>query len=353
MLLGLLPDAPGSAAQRPALVRASRAASVSPVTPEDEGGEDCQGENARGKAAGELDQQLDMREGRRRLSRVGGSRSCPLTLLLQPAGTVGSRWRQKSEGDTVRAVSPAQAWSGQSSEARQLPPPPRRWGDLAKGRHQSAENHCTTEYRVVQASTIPTHRQGIAPARVWHIIRSVLAHGRATLRTWQQRRRERHHAAAGPMEGNILYSLIRCTGGTHSAVHHEKREASAMQGNCMRVTLALGLLVTVLHLAPQQARAEEATPCHREKAMTEAKTPAQYETMASSYDWAAATAHARAAGAHKLAATYRDLAMTGRSQFQIGDHYRQLEQYYERLAVDDTAHAKVCRQLAQAVAQQP
>jgi len=126
-----------------------------------------------------------------------------------------------------------------------------------------------------------------------------------------------------------------------------------MRGNCMRVTLALGLLVTVLHLAPQQARAEEATPCHREKAMTEAKTPAQYEAMASSYDWAAATAHARAAEAHKLTATYRDLAMTGRSQFQIGDHYRQLEQYYERLAVDDTAHAKVCRQLAQAVAQQP
>ena len=39
MLLGLLPDAPGSAAQRPALARARRAAGVSPVTPEDEGGE--------------------------------------------------------------------------------------------------------------------------------------------------------------------------------------------------------------------------------------------------------------------------------------------------------------------------
>ena len=126
-----------------------------------------------------------------------------------------------------------------------------------------------------------------------------------------------------------------------------------MRGNCMRVTLALGLLVTALHLAPQQARAEEATPCNLEKAVMEAKTPAQHEMMASYYDRAAATAHTQAAEARKLATTYRDLAMTGRSQFQIGGHYRQLEQYYERLAVDDTAHAKVYRQLAQAVAQKP
>jgi len=97
-----------------------------------------------------------------------------------------------------------------------------------------------------------------------------------------------------------------------------------MRRRIIRVTLALGLLVTALHLAPQQARAEEATPFNLEKAMREAKTPAQYETMASYYDRAAATAHAKAAEARKLAATYRDLAITGRSQFQIGDHYRQL-----------------------------
>jgi hypothetical protein len=119
------------------------------------------------------------------------------------------------------------------------------------------------------------------------------------------------------------------------------------------VTLALGMLVTALHLAPQPTRAAEATPCNREQAMTEAQTPAQHATMASYYDQAAATAKAKAEEYRKLAATSRDLAMTGRSQFQIGGHYRQLAQYYERLAVDDTAHATVHRQLAQAVAQQP
>src|SRR5262249_37457984 len=88
MLLGLLPDAPGSAVQCPALVRAGHTAGVSPVLPEDEGREDRR--HARGKMTGDVDQQPDIREGRRRLSRVGGSRSRLLTLLLQPAGTVGS-----------------------------------------------------------------------------------------------------------------------------------------------------------------------------------------------------------------------------------------------------------------------
>ena len=111
------------------------------------------------------------------------------------------------------------------------------------------------------------------------------------------------------------------------------------------------MLVTALHLAPQQARAEEARPFNLEQTITEARTPAQHETMATYYDRAAATAHAKAAEARKLAATYRDL--TGRSTFQIGDHYRQLAQYYESLAVDYTAHAKVYRQLTQAVAQKP
>ena len=88
-----------------------------------------------------------------------------------------------------------------------------------------------------------------------------------------------------------------------------------MRGNFMRVTLALGLLVTAFHLAPQLARAEDATTFNLEKAMTEAKTPAQHEAIASYYDRAAATAHAKAAEARTLAATYRDLAMTGRSAF--------------------------------------
>ena len=190
MLLGLLPDAPGSAVQRPALVRAGHTAGVSPVMPEDEGREDRR--HARGKMTGDVDQQPDIREGRRRLSRVGGSRSGLLTLHLQPAGTVGSRWRQKSDGDTVRAVSPPQAPSGKASQASQRSPYPRRWGDLAQWRHQGAENHRTMEYRVVPESTMPTHWYGIVPARIWHIMRSLLAHGRAMRRTWQQRRAEWH-----------------------------------------------------------------------------------------------------------------------------------------------------------------
>ena len=144
---------------------------------------------------------------------------------------------------------------------------------------------------------------------------------------------------------------IRCTDGTHSAAHREKREESAMRGRIMRVTLALGMLMTALLLAPQHTRAEEAAQFDLEKAITEAKTPAQYKTIASYYDQATVTAHAKAAEARKLAATYRDL--TGRSAFQIGDHYRQLGPYYERLAVDYMAHAQVYRQLAQAVAQKP
>jgi hypothetical protein len=42
MLLGLQSDAPGNAAQQPALAPASRAAGVQPLTPEDEGGENRQ-----------------------------------------------------------------------------------------------------------------------------------------------------------------------------------------------------------------------------------------------------------------------------------------------------------------------
>ncbi len=124
-----------------------------------------------------------------------------------------------------------------------------------------------------------------------------------------------------------------------------------MRGRIIRVTLALGMLVTALLLAPQLARAEEAAQFDLEKAIMETKTPAQYETIASYYDRAAATAHAKAAEARKLAATYRDL--TGRSVFQIGDHYWQLGPYYERLAVDDTARAQVYRQRAQAMGQKP
>src|SRR5262249_61421184 len=70
--------------------------------------------------------------------------------------------------------------------------------------------------------------------------------------------------------------------------------------------------------------------------------------MASSYDRAAATAHAKAAEARTLAATSRGRAMTGGSVFQIGEHSRQLGPYYVRLAVDDAASAAAHRRIARA-----
>src|SRR2546430_14424181 len=118
----------------------------------------------------------------------------------------------------------------------------------------------------------------------------------------------------------------RCTGSTRSAAPDEKREESAMRGKIMRVTLALGLLMTALHLAPQYARAEEAMQFNLEKAMTEAKTSAQHETMASYYDRAAITAKAQAEESRKMAEAYRNLA--GKGQVRIEGHYRQLVQDY-------------------------
>jgi len=193
MLLGLRPAALGSVAQRPALARASRTAGGSPVTPEDEGEEDRQGGKAWGKAAEAFDQQPHRRECRGRHSQMRHSRSGPLTLLLQPAGTTGSRARKKREGGTGGAVSTAQASRGKSSVAGQLSPLPRRWGALTKWRLQDAEKHGTPAPRVAQEHTMTTPRQVIVPIRAWHIICVLLTHGRETLRTWQQRGAARHH----------------------------------------------------------------------------------------------------------------------------------------------------------------
>jgi hypothetical protein len=123
-----------------------------------------------------------------------------------------------------------------------------------------------------------------------------------------------------------------------------------MRGHFMRVTLALGMLVTALHLAPQHARAAEATQFDLEKAIMEAKTPAQHAMIASYYDRAAATAQAKAEEARKMVEAYRNLA--GKGQFRIESRYWQLMQYYKRLAADHTARAVAHRQLVQAVAPQ-
>src|SRR5262244_2358354 len=125
-----------------------------------------------------------------------------------------------------------------------------------------------------------------------------------------------------------------------------------MRGSIIRVMLALGLLVTALHLAPPSVGAEEGVQFAREQTMREAKTPAQHARWRLPMT-GQPPPRAKAAEARTLAATYRNLAMTGRSAFQIGDHYRQLGPYYERLAVDYAARAAAHRQLAQAMAQTP
>ena len=123
-----------------------------------------------------------------------------------------------------------------------------------------------------------------------------------------------------------------------------------MRRRIIRVTLALSMLVTALHLAPQHIRAEEAAPFDLAKAIRDAKTPAAHEAIASYYDRAATAAYAKAAEYRNLALNQQHLAVTGRSQFLSDGHYRKLEQYYKRLAADNASRAEAHRQLAQAVA---
>jgi len=125
-----------------------------------------------------------------------------------------------------------------------------------------------------------------------------------------------------------------------------------MRRRIIHVTLPLGMLVTVLSLAPP-ARTEEAVPSALAQAMRDAKTPAEHAALASSYDRAATTAYAKAAEYRNLALNQQHLALTGRSQFLSDGHYRQLEQYYKRLAAEYTASAETQRQRAQAPAQTP
>ena len=126
-----------------------------------------------------------------------------------------------------------------------------------------------------------------------------------------------------------------------------------MRRRILQVTLVLSMLVTVLSLAPPPARAEEPVPSARAPAMRDAKTPAELDALASSYDRAATAANATAAEYRKLALNQQQLAMTGRSQFLSDGRYRQLEQYYKRLAAAYTASAETQRQRAQAPAQKP
>ena len=76
---------------------------------------------------------------------------------------------------------------------------------------------------------------------------------------------------------NVLSSLhLR-----HSAAHREKRKESTMRGLTVRVTLAVLALVATLYLPTQRVGVAEAQTFNLEKAVTEAKTPADHEALAS------------------------------------------------------------------------
>jgi hypothetical protein len=115
------------------------------------------------------------------------------------------------------------------------------------------------------------------------------------------------------------------------------------------VTLAVLALVATLYLPTQRVGVAEAQTFNLEKAVTEAKTPADHEAIASYYDKEAATAKAKAAEHHKLMEAYRNLA--GKGQFRMEEHCQRLAQSYESIAADDTALATAHRQMAQEAAQ--
>jgi hypothetical protein len=125
-----------------------------------------------------------------------------------------------------------------------------------------------------------------------------------------------------------------------------------MRGMTVRVTLVMLALVVVLYQPTQHGGAQEAAKFDLEKAITEAKTPADHEAIASYYDREAATAKAKAEEHRRLAETYRTLAVSGRGQLQpMGLHCQQLAEIYERAAADNAALATAHRQMAQEATQ--
>jgi hypothetical protein len=125
-----------------------------------------------------------------------------------------------------------------------------------------------------------------------------------------------------------------------------------MRGLTVRVTLAVFALVATLYLPTQRVGVAEAQTFNLEKAVSEAKTPADHEAIASYYDKEAATAKDKAAEHRRLAEIYRTQAASGRAPLQpMGMHCQQLAQIYESAAADDAALAAAHRQMAQEAAQ--
>ena len=125
-----------------------------------------------------------------------------------------------------------------------------------------------------------------------------------------------------------------------------------MRGLTVRVTLAVLALVAALYLSTQRVGVAEAQTFNLEKAVTEAKTPAEHEALASYYEKETATAKDKAAEHRRLAEIYRTQAASGRAPLQpMGMHCQQLAQIYESAAADDDALAAAHRQMAQEAAQ--
>jgi hypothetical protein len=120
------------------------------------------------------------------------------------------------------------------------------------------------------------------------------------------------------------------------------------------MTLALCMLVTVLYLAPQPARAEEAAPFDLAKAIRDAKTSAEHEVIASYCGRAATAAYAKVAEYDKIAEKYRALSVSPRVQTRSWENYYwQQAQRSKSLAADYSACAEAQRQQAQELAQKP
>jgi hypothetical protein len=147
---------------------------------------------------------------------------------------------------------------------------------------------------------------------------------------------------------NVLLSLhVR-----HSVAHCKQRKESTMRSLPVRVTLAMFALVAALSLPPQRVGVAEAQTFNLEKAVSEAKTPADHEAIASYYDKEAASTKDKAAEHRRLAENYRTQAATGRAPLQpMGLHCQQLAQTYESAAADYTALAAAHRQMAQEAGQ--
>jgi hypothetical protein len=118
------------------------------------------------------------------------------------------------------------------------------------------------------------------------------------------------------------------------------------------VTLGMVALVVALYVPTKHVGAQPAAKFDLEKAITEAKTAADHEAIASYYEREAATAKDKAAEHHRLAETYRSMAATGRAPLQpMGLHCEQLVRTYESEATENAALATAHRQMAREAVQ--